>query len=352
MKFYETTTKYNCGIDLHTRQMYMCIMDQRGKKLVHTNITGNDFAYFLEKAKPYRDEMTVVCECTFNWPWLADACCEAGIKFVLGHALYLRAIHGGKNKNDRIDSEKLAHLLRSNLVPPAYVYPRERRLVRNLLRRRTSFVWKRAALLSHLSSQVHVVNAEPIGQCQHRVRERWYDKMRPLFDEPLMQMAVEADMYMIKEYDKIIDRLERAVHKFTKANRCRDYNLLKTIPGVGPILGLTILYETDDINRFPSVGNFSSYCRLVKGSVASAGKVTGTRGGKMGNAYLRWAFGEAAVICKRDNPQIKAYVNRLEASRPKPVANAILANKLARSVYFMLKHGKGFDPELFAKKCN
>lgn len=351
MKFYQTTTEYSCGIDLHTRQMYMCVMDQRGKKLIHTNIRGNDFAYFLEQVKPYRGDLTVVCECTFNWPWLADACADAEIEFVLGHALYLRAIHGGKNKNDRIDSEKLAHLLRSNLIPPAYVYPRERRPVRNLLRRRTSFVWKRAALLSHLSSQVHVVNEEPIGQCQHRVRERWYEKMRPLFDDALMKTAVEADMYMVKEFDKVIDRLERAVHKYTKANRCRDYNLLKTIPGIGPILALTILYETDDINRFASVGNYSSYCRLVKGSVASAGKVTGTRGGKMGNAYLRWAFGHAAVICKRDNPQIKAYAKRLENSHPKQVANAILANKLARSVYFMLKRGKGFDPEVFAKKC-
>ena len=123
MKFYESTTEYNCGIDLHSRQMYMCVMDRQGHKLVHSNITGNDFGYFLERVKPYRDDLTVVCECTFNWPWLADACADAGISFVLGHALYLRAIHGGKNKNDRIDSEKLAHLLRSNLIPPAYVYP-------------------------------------------------------------------------------------------------------------------------------------------------------------------------------------------------------------------------------------
>ena len=109
---------------------------------------------------------------------------------------------------------------------------------------------------------------------------------------------------------------------------------------------------TSPLSRHSPKDDGGSYCRLVKGSVASAGKVTGTRGGKLGNAYLRWAFGEAAVICKRDNPQIKAYAKRLEATHPKMVANAILANKIARSVYFMLKHGKGFDPEVFAKKCH
>ena len=150
MKYYTTTTEFNCGIDLHSKQMYACIMDPKGNKLVHQNVKGNDFGYFLKLAGPYRQDMTVVCECTFNWYWLADACFAAGIKFVLAHALYLKHIHGGKNKNDRIDSEKLAHLLRANLIPPAYVYPCERRPMRALLRQRMSFVWQRSELLTHL----------------------------------------------------------------------------------------------------------------------------------------------------------------------------------------------------------
>jgi transposase len=107
MKFYRTSTEYNCGIDLHSRQMYMCLMDHEGNKLVHTNIQGNDWDYFLSRIKPYRHDLTVCCECTFNWYWLADACADEGLEFVLAHALYVKAIHGGKNKNDRIDSEKL-----------------------------------------------------------------------------------------------------------------------------------------------------------------------------------------------------------------------------------------------------
>ena len=120
MKVHQSSTQYNCGIDLHARCMYICLMNKEGKVLVHKNIKNNDFTYFLKMVAPYRDDLTVACESTFNWYWLADACASAGIKFVLGHALYMKAIHGTKSKNDRVDSEKIAHLLRSNLLPEAY----------------------------------------------------------------------------------------------------------------------------------------------------------------------------------------------------------------------------------------
>src|SRR5262245_774368 len=113
MKYYTSTTEFNCGIDLHARQMYVCVMDRQGKKLVHTNVKDNDFHFFLKLVSPYKHSLTVCCECMFGWYWLADACQAAGLPFVLAHALYVKAIHGGKNKNDRIDSEKLSHLLRS-----------------------------------------------------------------------------------------------------------------------------------------------------------------------------------------------------------------------------------------------
>ena len=136
MKYYTSTTQFNCGIDLHARQMYVCVMDRDGQKLVHTNIKNNDFAYFLKLVAPYRHDLTVCAECMFGWYWLADACADAGLHFVLAHALYLKAIHGGKNKNDRLDSEKIAHLLRTNLIPPGYVYPAAKRPLRALLRQR------------------------------------------------------------------------------------------------------------------------------------------------------------------------------------------------------------------------
>ena len=129
-------------------------MDRTGKKLVHTNIRSNDFAYFLKLIQPYRHDLTVCCECMFGWYWLADACHQAGLTFVLAHALYVKAIHGGKNKNDRVDSEKLTHLLRSNLIPPAYVYPGDKRPLRALLRQRIFYVWRRSELLARIYSHL------------------------------------------------------------------------------------------------------------------------------------------------------------------------------------------------------
>jgi transposase len=165
MKYYSSTTQFNCGIDLHAHQMYVCLMDRDGKKLVHTNIRHNDFAFFLKLVAPYRHDLTVCAECMFGWYWLADACQNAGLTFVLAHALYLKAIHGGKNKNDRIDSEKLAHLLRTNLIPPAYVYPSAQRPLRALLRQRLYYVWSRSDLLARIQSHQLAHNRPALWRC-------------------------------------------------------------------------------------------------------------------------------------------------------------------------------------------
>jgi len=161
MKYYTSTTEFNCGIDLHARQMYVCVMDRQGKKRVHTNVKDNDFSFFLKLIEPYKHDLTVCCECMFGWYWLADACQAAGLTFVLAHALYVKAIHGGKNKNDRIDSEKLTHLLRSNLIPPAYVYPADKRPLRALLRQRIFYVWRRSELLARIHSHQLAHNRLP-----------------------------------------------------------------------------------------------------------------------------------------------------------------------------------------------
>jgi transposase len=141
--------------------------------------------------------------------------------------------------------------------------------------------------------------------------------------------------------------LEEELQRLTKRTAPRDYALLQTVPGIGEHLGLTILYETGEIGRFPTVKNFLSYCRLVKGTVASAGKLKGLRGAKLGNPYLRWAFGEAAIIAKRDHTVIGPLAQRLEArmNGNKFKANTVLAIKLARAVYYMLRQHTVFDPE-------
>jgi transposase len=346
MKYYTSTTEYNCGIDLHARQMYVCVMDRQGKKLVHTNVKNNDFEFFLKLVAPYRHDLTVCCECMFGWYWLSDACQEAGLTFVLAHALYVRAIHGGKNKNDRIDSEKLTHLLRSNLIPPAYVYPAEKRPLRALLRQRLFYVWRRAELLARINSHQLAHNRPPAKRtCS--TRDPWEAALLAAEPEPLRRLALQNDMAMIRHYDHQLIQLEEELKRLTHKSAFRDYALIKTVPGIGENLGLTILHEIGDITRFPTVKDFLSYWRLVRGTVASAGKIKGLRGAKLGNPYLRWAFGEAAVIAKRNHYRLGPLYQQLEArmNGNKFKANTIVAIKLARAVYFMLKHQTVFDPD-------
>ena len=344
MNYYKSTTEYNCGIDLHARQMYVCVMNKEGDKLLHVNIKGNDFDYFLKRIEPYKHDMTVVCESTFNWYWLADACFEADLEFVLAHALYLKHIHGGKNKNDRIDSEKLAHLLRANLIPPSYVYPSEHRPMRALFRLRMNYVWERSALLGHLTMNQHTEGLVPVPRTNHN-RDEQEAEILAQYTNPLLQMAVTSDMAVVRSYDKQIRFIEKELEKQVKKIFERDYKLLQTVPGVGRILALSILFEMDAVSRFPTVKDFVSYSRLVKGSVASAGKVKGLCGGKMGNAYLRWTFGQVAIIAKRSHPLLTVYAERLVSKHGKFKGNAILANKLARTIYFMLQKGTVFDVE-------
>ncbi|VAW26570.1 Mobile element protein, partial [hydrothermal vent metagenome] len=134
MRFYTKQHKFYCGIDLHTSKMYLCILNQEGETVLHRNIRTNP-EIFLRAIKPYREDIVVCAECMFTWYWLADLCVVEHIPFILGHALYMRAIHGGKSKNDKIDSHKIAALLRGGLIPMAYVYPRKMRATRDLMRR-------------------------------------------------------------------------------------------------------------------------------------------------------------------------------------------------------------------------
>ena len=270
----------------------------------------------------------------------------AGLTFVLAHALYVKAIHGGKNKNDRVDSEKLTHLLRSNLIPPSYIYPADKRPLRALLRQRIFFVWRRSELLARIYSHQLAHNRPPVKQTR-RVRDSWEEALLKAEDNPLRQIALKNDLAMVRHFDQQIFQLEEELQRQTQKVACREFALLQSVPGIGENLGLTILYEIGDIHRFPSVKDFLSYCRLVKGTVASAGKIKGLRGAKLGNPYLRWAFGEAAVIGKRDHYVLGPLSKRLEAQMHgnKFKSNTVVAIKLARAVYFMLKNKTVFDAE-------
>ncbi len=345
MRFYTGQHRYYCGIDLHARTMYLCILGhESGEKLLHRNLRC-DPELFLQAVEPYRDDLVVATECIFCWYWLADLCAREGITFVLGHALYMKAIHGGKAKNDRVDSQKIAVLLRASALPKAYVYPPGMRATRDLLRRRLFFVRKRGELFAHVRTTHHQYNLPtPSGQLLYLCNRA---KVPEAFDNPIVRASVEADLALAGHYDGLIRSLERTILAQAKVEDPATLDRLQTIPGVGPILALTLLYELHDIARFKRVQHFLSYARLVKSQKSSAGKVLGTSGAKIGNAHLKWAFSEAAVLFLRKNPRGQKHLDRLRSKHGKGKALSILAARLGRTSYFMLRRGTDFDMDRF-----
>ena len=261
MRFYTKQHKAYCGIDLHARSMYMCILSQDGEILLHRNMKTSP-EMFLKAIAPYREDLVVCVECIFTWYWLADLCAREGIPFVLGHALYMKAIHGGKAKNDKIDAQKIAVLLRGGMLPQAYVYPAAMRATRDLLRRRTHLMRKRAELLTHIQQTNSQYNLPEIGKKIAYKANR--DGVAERFPDPAVQKSIEVDLALIGHYDQLLRDVELSILKTAKQHNAQTLYLLRTVPGIGEILSLVLLYEIHDITRFPRVQDFLSYCRLVK----------------------------------------------------------------------------------------
>ena len=215
MRFYKNQHQFYIGIDLHARTMYICVINRDGQTVFHKNMECSTDNLKLV-TNTFGNDIIIGVECIFTWYQIADFCAERGIDFALDHALYMKAIHGGKTKSDKIDSEKIANILRGGMIPIAYAYPKEKRAVRDLLQRRLYFVRQRA------------------------------------------------ELFMFQSYHDIITKLEFQIEDCIEIQDPYSLTLLRSIPGLGLILPLTILYETDSISRFSDVGKFISYCRLVK----------------------------------------------------------------------------------------
>ncbi len=220
MRFYKNRLEYYCGVDLHANKMFVCIVDSFGEVKVHKNI-DTDEEQFLKLLEPYNGKIVVGVECMFCWYWLADLCREKGIAFVLGHALYMKALHGGKVQNDRIDSERIAMLLKSGMFPEAYVYPKEMRATRDLMRRRTFFVNKRAELLSHIqmTHQQYNVPKSHSRDLKHACNRVG---LSAAFEDKAVQVMLDSEIRLIEHYNAEVLTLERhikeATRKVTKNN--------------------------------------------------------------------------------------------------------------------------------------
>lgn len=344
MKFYNKQHKYYCGIDLHARKMYVCIIDEKGKVLVHQNIK-TDPEMLLKLISPYLNEIIIAVECVFCWYWISDFCNEHKIPFILGHALYMKAIHGGKTKNDKIDSYKIAMLIKGGNFPVAYPYPAKMRATRDLLRRRMYISRRCGELVAHIQNTNTQYNLPAFAKKISRKYNR--EGVAERFENPEVQKSIQVDLALIDSLNEILKKLEWHIEKTAREHDYHILFLLRSIPGVGQILALVILYEVQDIKRFARVQDFSSYARLIKPVKESNGKWAGHSNKKIGNHHLKWAIKEAAILMLRSSSQAKDYLAKLEKKYNKGKALGILTHKLGRAIYFMLKNKRAFDMEQF-----
>src|ERR1700730_10597013 len=172
-------------------------------------------------------------------------------------------------------------------------------------------------------------------------------KVAERFADPSVQKSAAVDLALVDRLDELIGELELYLVRTAKVDDVQTYHRLQTIPGVGKVLALILLYEMHAVQRFERAGQFLSYARLVRCTHESAGKKLGSGGKKIGNAHLRWAFAEAACLFLRSSERAKKWKQQQAAQRGEGKALAILAARLGRTVYHMLRKREAFDEERF-----
>jgi transposase len=345
MRFYTGQHQFYCGIDLHTRTLSLCVLDAAGAIRVEATLPP-ERDRLLATLEPFRDGLVIGVECLFAWYWLADFCAEHAIPFVLGHALYLRAVHGGKTKTDTIDAMKLARLLLDGTFAEAYVYPKAMRATRDLLRRRSYLVRQRAALIAHTQTTFRQYNLPaPPKKLAYAANRKDLDL--GVFEDASTRSMLQADLAIAATLDGQIKRLESELVRTAKVHDPQAFTRLRSVPGIGPVLGLILLYEVQSIERFEHEGQFLSYARLVGGVRESAGKSKGSSGRKIGNAHLKWAFGEAACLMLRESPKAKKWLAKKERKLGKARALSALACKIGRTVFHLWRKQECFEEKRF-----
>ncbi len=346
-RLYTTQHPFYCGIDLHARMMSVCILDQSGEILVHRTMK-TDPETFLKAIAPYRQGMVVAVECLCTWDWLADLCADAGLPVVLGHALSMKAIHGGKAKHDQIDSHQIAALRRGGMLPQASVSPATMRATRDVLRRRRPLAHKRAALLAHVQNTHSPYHLPAMGTKiaskanREGVAERCADAA--------VQKSIAVDLALITSDDALRRDGELPIVTTAKHHDAHTLSLLHTVPGIGTMLRLVLLDAIHDVHRVPRVQDVVSSCRLVQCARASAGTRYGTSGATLGKAHLTWAFSAAAVLFLRDHPAAQKYLARVEKKHDTGHALTSLAQTLARAVSDLLKRPGACETETFFQR--
>ena len=328
------------GIDLHASNSFLAVVDREGKTVFKRRLV-NDSAMVLSVLEPYKECMQgIAVESTFNWYWLVDALMDAGHGVHLANPAAIQKYRGMKHSDDHSDAVWLAEMLRLGILPEGYIYPREERPVRDLLRKRMHLVRLRTSLINSLQNIIARNTGASVGGKQ--ISRLTSDMVAPLLEQDdNLALTGQVSKQTIDFLTRQIKKIEKKLQE--KIEWKQEYVCLTTIPGVGAILSFTITLETGPVSRFAAAGNYASSCRKVPTRWTSNGKSKGNGNKKNGNKYLAWAFSEAAELSRRFDPRIRAWYNRKASRTNRMIAHSALGHKLARAAYYIMRDKVPFD---------
>lgn len=331
---------FYAGIDLHSRNSYVGVLDHEDKRIFRKKL-ANDPEVILSALNRFRSELVgIVIESTFNWYWLVDALMEDGFRVHLANPSAIKKYEGLKHSDDHDDAFWLAQMLRLGILPEGYIYPKEERPIRDLLRKRSHLVRIRTSLMLSLQNIVERNCGQKLNA--NVLRKTTEDEVCPLLVENEdLHLSGKVSKECMDFLTGQIRCIERSV--YNKIRIKDQYKYLQTMPGVGQILSLTIMLETGPIERFPHVGKYASYCRKVPSKWISNGKQKGKGNRKNGNKYLAWAYSEAAEMARRFNVEARTFYNRKAAKSNVMVARGALAHKLVRAGFYVMRDCVPFD---------
>ena len=333
--------KLYAGIDLHSNNNQVAILDENLQTVLDQRLP-NKIETILKVLEPHRAELQgLVVESTFNWYWLVDDLMDAGYKMHLANTAAIQQYSGIKHADDKTDARWLAKMLQMGILPEGYIYPKEDRPIRDLMRKRGQLVRQRTMQILSIQSLNSRNTGKGISASKIHGRDRSW--IRDSLSNPEKVMAIDASLEVIDTFTKQIKRLEKAVLVHINPNPLFD--LLQTVNGIGKILALTILLEVGAIQRFDNAGQYASYCRCVSSQRLSNGKKKGKGNRKNGNRYLSWAYAEAATFGIRYCPSINRFYQRKKMRTKVNCALKAVSHKLARATYYVMRDHVPFDKD-------
>jgi transposase len=331
--------KLVAGVDLHSNNAVIGVMDLDGKRVAHQKVAC-ELKAVVKFLGPYQKRLEqVAVESTYNWYWLVDGLRALKYPVVLANPAGMQQYNGIKHADDTNDAFFLAELLRLKILPTGYIYDPELRPVRDLLRRRMTLVHHRTALMLSFKSLYTRTTGQEMALSKLKGLE--IQAAQELYDHPANQLIAGMQVKHIEQLTESIEKIEKAV--LASARELPYYAKLATVPGVGRILGMMITMEVGDIKRFHDAGHFASYCRTVEAKRISNSKKKGENNSKCGNKYLAWAWVEAANFARRYDEQCRKWYDRKAAKTSKVIATKALACKLAKAAWHVMSQGTDYD---------